>query len=178
MSLSDPSDTTLRHGDEPQAVLGGTSVLTVTMLVDADARLRYVSPRLHDVLGHEPSKQVGRSVFELVHPDDVARASLMFDTSLKDPGIPVSVTVQMHHSDGHCRDIEMTSINLLADRRSRAMVLHCVDVTDRNRSEATLRELEHSFRTLVEQVPAVIYTRGLDSDSPLMFINSQITDVG
>jgi PAS domain S-box-containing protein len=115
----------------------------VSMLIGPDARVRYVSQTLQAVLGHPPSGQVGQSAFELVHPADAPSAYSMFEASLKEPGVPVSVTVRMRHLDGASRDMELTTTHLVSDRDPAAILLTCVDVTDSGVSTDNLRELDN-----------------------------------
>lgn len=123
----------------------------VSMLIGPDARVRYMSQTLQAVLGHPPSGQVGQSAFELVHPADAASAYSMFEASLKEPGVPVSVTVRMRHLDGAFRDMELTTTHLVSDRDPAAILLTCVDVTDSGVSTDNLRELDNGYRTSLEQ---------------------------
>ena len=41
---------------------------------DPDGVYRYVSPSARQVLGYEPSALIGRSAYDLIHPDDLHRA--------------------------------------------------------------------------------------------------------
>jgi PAS domain S-box-containing protein len=43
-----------------------------TMVIDANAVLLYVSPRVLDVLGYVPESIIGRSGWDFVHPDDLS----------------------------------------------------------------------------------------------------------
>lgn len=44
-------------------------------VLDADARLRYANPAAERILGLSPAEQTGRSMLDLVHPDDRAQAA-------------------------------------------------------------------------------------------------------
>ena len=52
-----------------QAVVDQSSDLIV--VIESDATLRYVSGAANRILGLSPADWLGRSVLELVHPDDV-----------------------------------------------------------------------------------------------------------
>lgn len=134
-----------------EAALRRPTVSIVTMLVGPEARVRYVSQTLEDVLGHQPSAQLGRSAVDLVHPGDVALASAMLEASLKEPGVPLSVSVRMRHLDGTSRDMELTSTSLLSDPDAPAIVLTCVDATVSGEIKENLRELQNSYRTLFKR---------------------------
>ena len=153
MTIGDLAGTRATPGEQngTEAALRRPTVSIVTMLVGPEARVRYVSQTLEDVLGHQPSAQLGRSAVDLVHPGDVALASSMLEASLKEPGVPLSVSVRMRHLDGTSRDMELTSTSLLSDPDAPAIVLTCVDATVSGEIKENLRELQNSYRTLFKR---------------------------
>jgi PAS domain-containing protein len=46
----------------------------VVTVVDLEGTVRYVSPSIESMLGYRPQERVGTSCFDLLHPDDLARA--------------------------------------------------------------------------------------------------------
>jgi len=172
-----------------EAALRRSTVSVVTMLVGPQARVRYVSQTLQEVLGHQPSAQLGRSAFDLVDPDDVASAHSMFAASLKQPGVPVSVTVRMRHLNGTSRDMELTSTTLVRDPVAPAVLLTCLDATVSGETRENLRELQNSYRTLfkhseenrkatlslvravTEGIPELVYAK--DHEGRYLMMNSR-----
>ena len=140
----------------------------IVTLYEADGTVRYTSPALKRVLGYDPEERVGALSFELIHPDDVARAREAFADLLRRPNQPVTVEVRARHRDGSWRYIQAVGTNLLEDASVGAIVLNGRDITEHKEAEAALREAEERYRTLVEQIPAVTYIDRADgSDRPL-----------
>ena len=120
-------------------------------LVGADGTILYSSPALERVLGYRPEERVGRSIFDLLHPDDAARARGLFAEGLGSPGVRLKLEVRQRHRDGSWRDVEVTGTNLLDDPSTGAVVLNSRDVTERRRAEEALKQSEERFRQLFEQ---------------------------
>ena len=103
----------------------------IITLLTAEGTVRYVSPAIEQVLGYRPEERVGNSTFELLHPDDVARARAFFAESLQSPGVPLSIEVRMRHRDWSWRCLEVTGMNLLDDPSVGGLVLNSRDITKR-----------------------------------------------
>ena len=145
------SEETFDRGGERFRSLVLRNSSDIVTLMGCDGTVRYVSPAMKRVLGHAPEDRTGRNAFELVHPDDVARArDLLAEGSCK-PGVPMSVELRMRHADGSWRDVEVTSTNLLSDPNARAVMLNTRDVAERKKAEEALRKSERRFRAIFEQ---------------------------
>src|SRR5208283_4486143 len=57
-------------------------------VVDDQARVLYANEAAERVLGYVPDEQLGRSLFELVHPDDLEEVAARFLTTTKRTGAP------------------------------------------------------------------------------------------
>ena len=142
------SEKTFGQGEERFCSLILQNSSDIVTLMGCDGTVRYVSPALKRVLGHAPEDRTGRNAFELIHPDDVARARDLLAEGSRKPGVPVSVELRMRHADGSWRDVEVTGTNLLSDPNTGAVVLNTRDVTDRKEAS---RESEARFRAIFEQ---------------------------
>lgn len=134
----------------------------VIMLVEADGTIRHASPSIERVLGYKPEERMGGKIFELVHPDDTARAKRTFTKVLRSLDGPLSIEVRVRHRDGSWRYLEATGTNLLDNPSVGAVVLNYHNVTERKRAEQALRESEERFRGAFEDAPVGVALVSLD----------------
>ena len=72
-------------------------------VVEADGTLRYQSPSHERVLGHPAGERIGKTGFDLVHPEDLPEARRHFEELLREPGGTRSMTLRSRHGDGSWR---------------------------------------------------------------------------
>ncbi len=108
-------------------------------LIAADGSIIYESPSASGILGYAHGELIGRSAFELLHPDDLPYISRLFSELLQKPGASVTTQYRNRHRDGSWRWIEGTGTNLLAEPGVQAIVANYHDITERKQHE---RELE------------------------------------
>src|SRR5919107_4809118 len=125
------------------AVVQNTS--DVVTVVDAEGTVCYVSPSIERLLGYLPQERMGRSCFDLIHPDDLPRARSMFAEALRRPGDTLALGIRMRKRDDSLRQVELTGTNLLDDKTVRGIIINWRDVTDHKRAEQALKESEQRF---------------------------------
>src|SRR6266571_3935738 len=112
----------------------------VITLLAPDGTVIYASQSTQPVLGYGATENVGRSAFELVHPDDRADALELFGELMQRPGHLVKTELRALHKDGSWRRLEAVGVNRLDDPAIRAIVVTYRDITERQRTERDLRE--------------------------------------
>lgn len=109
------------------------------LLVDSTGRIIRCSPAVDRLLGVRSSDLTGRAVFELMHPDTLARAASVFNQILSQPGEPIAVSdFRMSHNSGNTLWCEAVVTNLLHDDDVAAIVFNAHDVTERPIAEQRL----------------------------------------
>jgi diguanylate cyclase (GGDEF)-like protein/PAS domain S-box-containing protein len=112
----------------------------IVCVLDAEARVQYVSPSIHQALGHDPA-MTGSELLEIVHPEDAVRIrALVASIAAQPPGQPSRVEFRIGHRDGSWRDVEALASNLVAEESVGGIVLNIRDVSER---KAFQDELEH-----------------------------------
>ncbi|TKX52590.1 PAS domain S-box protein, partial [Halorubrum sp. SS7] len=108
-----------------------------------DGLLRYVSPSIARLLGHETSEVEGRPVIDFVHPEDRREAQKAFERAFEDAE-PQSLTHRIAHDDGSWRRFETVIERLFADGSE--VVITATDVTETRRYEQRLQVLNRVLR--------------------------------
>ena len=110
------------------------------VLFSPEAEILYSSPSSLRILGYTPEELVGRNVFDMMHPEDLASAHTQFNRLRMSPGGGVLGTRRVLHKDGSWRWLDWFGTNLLAEPDVRAIVINYRDITERKQFEKTLRE--------------------------------------
>jgi PAS domain S-box-containing protein len=136
----------------------------------------FVSPQIEDILGYAPERflERGELWFEVMHPDDLARLRAI-DAFNNSDLEPFEHEYRMRHTDGRWVWVHDTSTAVLDDDGNLEYFLgFLTDVSSRHDAEERLREAELTFRTMVEQNPAVFYINSIDPDDPTRSLTQYI----
>ena len=144
--------------------------MTYTDHVGADGVtvMGFVSPQIESILGYQPERFLERADlwFEVMHPDDLARLREI-DAFNNSDLEPFEHEYRMRHADGRWVWVHDTSTAVLNEDGELDYFLgFLTDVSSRHDAEERLREAELTFRTMVEQNPAVFYIQSIDPDDP------------
>ena len=131
-------------------------------LIAGDGIILYESPAVTRVWGYDVNELIGRSAFELIHPNDEHDAVSLFAGILQQPGASATALFRYRHKNGSWLWLEVTGTNLLAEPSVGAFVVNFRDVTEQKRAEDALRESEARFRRLAENAQDLIYRYRLD----------------
>jgi PAS domain S-box-containing protein len=129
----------------------------VIAVVKADATVLFTSASTSRVLGYQPDELMGRCIFELAHPEDLPRATEVFNRLLQTPDGTMVDQFRCRHKDGSWRWLEVSGTNCLGQPHVEGITLNYRDVTPRKQVEAVLRESEERYRLMVEAVPVLAW---------------------
>lgn len=103
-------------------------------IIDEEGFVKYSSPTVMNVLGNDPQKDIGKNVFEFVHPKDIDWVKQTFEKMLHDG------TRQLHfgpyrfpNAKMEYRWLETVVTNLYDDPAVRGIVINSRDVTETKR---------------------------------------------
>ncbi|MEX2100555.1 MAG: EAL domain-containing protein, partial [Acidimicrobiia bacterium] len=133
----------------------------IMAIVDTEGLLVYASPATERILGLDTAPLIGTDVFDLIHPDDRARAASGFDLTRDGTGTD-RVEFRFRHADGSWRVVEAVATNLLDDPSVKGIVISARDLTDRRQAEGELREAQERFRSAFENAPIGMALMALD----------------
>jgi diguanylate cyclase (GGDEF)-like protein/PAS domain S-box-containing protein len=125
------------------------NIADIIILIDARSHIRYVSQSVETVLGLDPKNLIGKSCFDMVHPDD--RKSVHASTTRLVGGNAVStVAFRTSRADGTQAWVESKFKQASVTDDPARMEFLCVirDVTERKRMEDELTQLNRRLTQL------------------------------
>ncbi|MBC7840730.1 MAG: EAL domain-containing protein [Gemmatimonadaceae bacterium] len=105
-----------------------TDLITI---IDGADTIRYVSPAISRVFGHEPLDVEGRALREFVHPDDVVPMLGFLTEAAKPSSRATTSQWRLRNAGGSWCRVENVAVNLLGDESVCGVVITTRDVTHR-----------------------------------------------
>lgn len=133
----------------------------VTVL-DMNWIISYESPSVERVLGHAPDELIGRSVLDLVHPDDVPTVMEKLG-ALRDEADGVQAAeIRLRHRDGSWRILEAKGSNRIQDAAIGGLVVNSRDITERKQAEEQLARYAAEIQemSLRDELTGLLNRRG------------------
>ncbi len=143
-------------------------------IMKGDAHL-YVNQRFVEIFGYDdPAEIIGESNRKTVHPDDYLLVSDI-NARRQKKGEPVPARYEFKGIKKDTTpiylDVSATATRYQGDCVS---LVYLRDITDRKLAEEKLRQSEEQYRSLVSDVPGVVYRCALDPDWIMLFISKEI----
>jgi len=135
----------------------------VVTILGPEGNIRYQSPSVERILGYSSGEMLGKSAFEHVHPEDLARVIAFFQENLQKPGITSPLELRFRAKDCSFKTLECVGNNLLREPSIAGVVVHSRDVSERKElqhEQAARREAEAArqrFHELVEGLDAIVW---------------------
>lgn len=121
----------------------------VIAVIDTKGRVVYANPAAEEILGYDPIVEIGRDLFELVHPDDVERIAVIFSDLIRQPRVNQSAVFRFRNAAGDWRFLDIYASNSLDDPAISGIVINARDVTDQRNLARALRILSDGNQILV-----------------------------
>ena len=137
----------------------------VILLLRRDGTIQYSTAAALPILGYTAGENVGKSIFDLLHPDDVPQVRGIFGELLQRPGGTVRIECRARRKDGDWGHLEAVGVNRLNDPSVEAVIVTTRDVSDRKRAEkvqqATYRiadaaSIERSLEDLLRAIHSIV----------------------
>jgi PAS domain S-box-containing protein len=143
-------------------------------IMKGDAHL-YVNQRFVEIFGYaDPAEIIGENNSKTVHPDDYLLVSDI-NARRQKKGEPVPARYEFKGIKKDTTpiylDVSATATRYQGDCVS---LVYLRDITDRKLAEEKLRLSEEKYRSLVSDVPGVVYRCALDPDWTMLFISKEI----
>lgn len=145
-------DRALHQREEQLRLLAESIRDLVAVHRPGDGGCLYASPAARTILGYEPEEMINRSLYELIHPENLAQAREIFDGHVN--GRPESTFVhRMRRRDGGHVWVETTSKTRSSKDCSPEIVSTMRDVSRRKAAEASLTAMHGLLSAVHEAVP-------------------------
>jgi PAS domain S-box-containing protein len=135
------------------------------------------SDELYAIYGVEPGsfEPSHEAVMALIHADDRAAVAEAYDALCAGEVAERSFELRITRPDGEVREL-LAHAQPIRDEAGNVVrnVGTAQDVTEQRRAERGLAARDAQLRTLVEQVPAIVYTAGMGTNAPWEYVSPQI----
>ena len=144
--------------------------------VNAEGVYTYVSPQVRTILGYEPEEIVGKSVLDLLPPEDVAHFEALYRATGAEHRPLRSLANRNLRKDGRIVYLETSAVPFY-DANGRLAGYRGIDrdITERKRAEDALRDSEIRFRNLVEATPDWVWE--VDTSGVYAYASPQVRDL-
>lgn len=132
-----------------------SELLTV---VNGAGTITYESPNLPRILGYAPRELVGRSVYDVVHPDDLDTTREALVRVRREPGATVKVECRARRKDGAWLWFDTLATNLLDDPAVGGIVLTSRDVTHQKRARDEVAANRVLLQGVLETSAGAVFT--------------------
>jgi PAS domain S-box-containing protein len=165
--------TSLKQTQESNALQAAAldNVADAIEITDRDARYLYVNKAFESITGYQQQEVLGKTPAALLRSGSHSTEfyQKIFDAIAK--GEVWKGSLVSKHKNGTLYDQEVTLSPILNETGSLTHIVAVKrDIAERKRIEATLREAERRWRTLLEEVSLIVI--GLDLDGNVEYANS------
>jgi len=149
----------------------------IITILEPTGVIRYESPSVKRILGYEQHDLIRQNAFSYMHPEDVPGTLKTLSEGVLVPGSSRWAIFRFRHKDGSWRTLEAIGTNLLFNPAVRGIVINSRDVTDRMEAQRQIQETSERFRTLVSNLPGVVYRCACDSDWTMEYLSDAIEPI-
>jgi PAS domain S-box-containing protein len=154
-------------------------LVTYVSAIDKPGFSAYVSPQIEDLLGYTPEEWLATPnlFWRVVHPDDLERVRTEHLTEYEAGG-SFSTQYRLLARDGRTVWVE-DEVMIVRDSEGNSAQAQgfLLDITRRKLAENAVAESEERFRTLVANVPGVIFRCAIDSDWTMSYVSDEVEDL-
>jgi PAS domain S-box-containing protein len=132
------------------------------LLVDSTGTMIYYSQTMDQILGFAEGENIGKSVFDFVHPDDIPPTLDKFVKLVANPGSTDKLELRARHKDGSWRYAEVVGTSHIHNPEVNGVVINFQDITVRRQTEEVLKRKWDFYQLLAEQSPDSLVVVNVD----------------
>lgn len=119
------------------------SAMDIVTVIDGNGIIRYQSPSVRHLLGHDPAAMIGKCQFDLVHHADAEMLREAFRELIARGQMDRPVEFRVRSKDGTWRTLEAIGKNCLNIPEVRGIIVNTRDVTDRKAIQERIHYLAY-----------------------------------
>ncbi|MFP4641329.1 MAG: PAS domain S-box protein [Dehalococcoidia bacterium] len=158
----------LRESEEKHRMLAESSLTGIFII--QDGRYVFVNRRFAEMHGYEPEELIGMDNLKLIHPDDREAVRHNIERRVKGEIPSEQYELRAWTKDGRPFWIETMATAIEYNGRPADMG-NLIDISERKRMEAALRESEEKFRTLTQELNVGVFRRAPGLEGGLIEAN-------
>lgn len=144
----------------------------VVFSVDLRGTFTFINPVIEQLSGYKVDQVVGKTFETFIYPDDLPGLKSSFKRTLA--GQPEPYEFRVFDKNGKIRNVHTSSRLMQEDGKTVGLSGIMVEITDLKKTEQALLAAEAKYHTLIEQIPAAVYTDAIDEMSTTIYISPQI----
>jgi len=148
--------------------------------IDISGVITFANPGHHRIFGCDEGELLGKLMSNFIAGDSARKEIRDYvEILVKEQPTPTPWTGKVLRKDGRVIDVQ-TDWNYKRDEEGRVtgFVSVIADITERKQAEEELRRLQVRYQTLVDKVPAIIYTSDIEPPYPTTYISPQVEALG
>lgn len=139
------------------------SATDMIFVLDGEGRFTYESPSVGRILGYPAGYFIGRTPFELIHPDDLDIVRKEMDDVYRSANSGLPTEFRLLRADGSWVPLEALASNLMDNEAVRGIVITARDVTERKRADETLKLSELTYREIFNKIGETIWIHDIET---------------
>ncbi|RQD80421.1 MAG: PAS domain S-box protein [Methanocalculus sp. MSAO_Arc1] len=146
---------------------------------DLRGNLTYANQKAFEMYGYSQSEfEKGLNVFSTIHPDDLLRAKENFSRQLEGL-LPDTIPNEYRglRKDGMVIPVAIYSSPVYSGDTITGLRGIIIDTTEQKQLQEELRKSRDRFRSLVANIPGVVYRCLPDTDWTMLYLNTDIEDI-
>jgi len=117
----------------------------IISIFDGEGRLTFNSQAAYKIHGYKEEDLVGKSTFELIHPEDISAVQQAFAAALEEPSRPVMVRYRYRNAKGDYTWMEAAGRNELHNPHLQGVIAISRDISAQVRSEEERRAMQEQL---------------------------------
>ncbi len=149
----------------------------LTVIIDKKNIFKYINPTIKRRFDYLAEEVIGKSIYDLIHPDDTAMIDKKGDKAYKNPGKSIDLDdFRVQHKNGSWIYLTGHMIYVPDVSSINGIVGNFKDISTRKLAEEKLAASQRELDVIINTVPDIIYR--LDADGKITFLSDAIQQYG